>query len=56
MRISYENNTLLIMSEINRRDTFYYKTPLFSSSAGDRKLDNLLESYQHKEAIFENQN
>lgn len=54
MRVSYENNQVYFMSEISRRETFYYTTPLFTSSGMEGKLDNLLENYQHKEPIFKN--
>ena len=49
MRISYENNILLVMNEIGGRECFYYRTPLFTSSGMEGKLDNLLEKYQHRE-------
>ena len=41
-RISYENNIMYIMPEIDRRYSFYYTTPLFSPSALEGKLDYLL--------------
>ncbi len=54
MRIVYENNINQVMYEISARPSFYYKTPMFTSAQGERKLDILLEEYQNKEAIFEN--
>jgi len=54
MRISYENNQMYFMPEIVRRESFYYKTPIFTSSGMEGKLDNLLEKYQKKDLIFQN--
>ncbi len=48
MRVSYENNQLYVMPEISGRNTFYYTTPLFTSSMLEKKLDYLLGEYQKR--------
>lgn len=49
MRISYENNRVYFMPEMDGRPTFYYTTPLFSPSMAEKKLDYLLMEYQKRE-------
>jgi len=48
MRTSYENNQLYVIPEIDRRQTFYYTTPLFSPSMLEKKLDYLIGEYQKR--------
>ena len=42
MRFSYENDRLYLGHEISPRPSFYYRTPLFTSSPLERKMDYLL--------------